>query len=89
MPSLSSTIPSFPPSDCCALDSVFVTNCVCVINANNVLYSIALYYAFSALMLLVWQQKWHLACKRLSGGVLVWLNWLPFLGEAHICIWPS
>jgi len=30
--------------------------------------------AFSALMLLVGQQEGHPACKRLSGGVLVWLS---------------
>jgi len=28
---------------------------------------------FSALMLLVGQQEGHLACKKLSGGVLAWL----------------
>jgi len=27
-------------------------------------------FAFSALMLLVWQQEGHLACKKLSGWVL-------------------
>jgi len=30
--------------------------------------------AFSALMLLVGQQESHPACKKLSGGVLVWLT---------------
>ena len=30
--------------------------------------------AFSALMLLVGQQEGHPACKKLSGGVLVWLS---------------
>jgi len=30
-------------------------------------------YAFSALTLLVGQQDGHPACKKLSGGVLVWL----------------
>jgi len=29
---------------------------------------------FSALTLLVGQQEGHLACKKLSGGVLVWLS---------------
>ena len=29
--------------------------------------------AFSALTLLVGRQEGHLACKKLSGGVLVWL----------------
>jgi len=30
--------------------------------------------AFSALTLLVRQQEGHPACKKLSGGVLVWLS---------------
>jgi len=37
-------------------------------------------------MLLVGQQKGHLVCKKLSGGVLAWLSvW----SEVQICIWPS
>ena len=40
----------------------------------------------SALTLLIGWQEGHLACKKLSGGMLVWLSvW----GEVHICIWPS
>ena len=31
-------------------------------------------YAFSALTLLAGQQKGHLACKKLSGGMLAWLT---------------
>jgi len=31
-------------------------------------------FAFSALTLLVRQQEGHPACKKLSGGVLVWLS---------------
>jgi len=43
-------------------------------------------YAFSALMLLVGRQEGHPACKKLSGGVLVWLSvW----SEVQTCIWPS
>jgi len=34
--------------------------------------------AFSALMLLVGRQEWHLPCKKLSGEVLVWL-----------CVWSE
>jgi len=30
--------------------------------------------AFSDLMLLVGQQEGHLACKKLSGGMLAWLS---------------
>jgi len=38
--------------------------------------------AFSALTLLVRRQEGHPACKKLSGGVLVWLSvW----GEVKIC----
>ena len=43
-------------------------------------------FAFSALTLLVGQQSGHLACKKLSGGVLAWLSvW----SEMQTCIWPS
>ena len=42
--------------------------------------------ALSALTLLVERQEGHLACKKVSGGVLVWLSvW----SEVQICIWPS
>ena len=41
--------------------------------------------AFSALMLLVAWQEGHLACRKLSGGVLAWLSvW----SEVQTCIWP-
>ena len=41
---------------------------------------------FSALMLSVGRQEWHLACKKLSGGVLAWLSvW----SEMQTCILPS
>jgi len=42
--------------------------------------------AFSALTVLVGRQEGHLACKKLSGGVLAWLSvW----SKVQICIWPS
>jgi len=42
--------------------------------------------ALNALMLLVGQQEGYPACKKLSGGVLVWLSvW----SEVQTCIWPS
>ena len=42
--------------------------------------------AFSALTLLVGRQEEHPACKKQSGGVLVWLSvW----SEVQTCIWPS
>jgi len=43
-------------------------------------------FAFSALTLLVGRQEGHRACKKLSGGVLVWLSvW----SEVQTCICPS
>jgi len=43
-------------------------------------------HAFSALMLLVERQEGHLACKKLSGGMLAWLCvWV----KVQFCIWPS
>jgi len=43
-------------------------------------------HAFGALTLLVGRQEGHPACKKLSGGVLVWLSgWI----EVQACIWPS
>jgi len=43
-------------------------------------------FVFSALMLLVGRQEGHPACKKLSGGVLVWLSdW----SEVQTCTWPS
>ena len=42
--------------------------------------------AFSALTLLDGRQEGHPACKKLSGGVLVWLSvW----SKVQTCIWPS
>jgi len=49
-------------------------------------FSFSSSFAFSALTLLVGRQEVHLACKKLSGGVLVWLSvW----SEVQTCIWPS
>jgi len=42
--------------------------------------------AFSALTLLVGQQEGHLACKKVSDGVLAWLS---VLSEVQTFIWPS
>jgi len=51
-----------------------------------ILFIILFYLAFSALMLLVGWQEGHLACKKQSGGVLVWLSvW----SKVQTCIWPS
>ena len=43
-------------------------------------------YLFSALTLLVSRQEGHPACKKLSGGVLVW--WKVW-SKVQTCIWPS
>jgi len=55
-----------------------------------VFYCLPLYYiycfAFSALTLLVGRQEGHPACKKQSGGVMVWLSvW----SNLQTCIWPS
>ena len=43
-------------------------------------------FSFSALTLFVGRQEGHLACKKVSGGVLAWLSvW----SEVQTCIWPS
>ena len=43
-------------------------------------------FAFTALTLLVGWQEGHPACKKQSGGVLVWLSvW----SKVQTCIWPS
>jgi len=48
--------------------------------------SLVFIVAFSALTLLVGRQEGHLACKKLSGGVLAWLSvW----SEVLTCIRPS
>jgi len=44
------------------------------------------YFAFSALTLLVEQQEGHPACKKQTGGVLVWLS---LWSKVRTCIWPS
>jgi len=47
---------------------------------------LAHFIAFSALTLLVGRQEGHPACKKLSGGVLVWLSvW----SKVQTYIWPS
>ena len=43
-------------------------------------------FAFSALTLLVGRQEGHPACKKQSGGVLMWSSvW----NKVQTCIWPS
>ena len=53
---------------------------VCILCSNMLTVCI------SALMLLVGRQEGHPACKKLSGGMLVWLSvW----SKVQTCIWPS
>jgi len=41
-------------------------------------------YSFSALTLLLGRQEGHLACKKLSGGVLTWLSvWSEVRADLH------
>ena len=56
------------------------------IGASAKLELVDKFCSFSALTLLVGRQEGHPACKKLSGGVLVWLSvWSKVLA----CIWPS
>ena len=59
---------------------------VCSNDLRYVVSKLLLYAAFSALMQLVGHQEGHLACKKLSGGVLAWLSvW----NKVQTCIRPS
>jgi len=52
---------------------------------TNALLVLSAQYASSALTLLVGWQEEHPACKKQSGGVLVWLSvW----SKVQTCIWP-
>jgi len=54
--------------------------------SNFPIFHLCIAIAFSALTLLVGRQEGHPACKKQSGGVLVWLSvW----SEVQTCIWPS
>ena len=70
------------------LDKGPLKGCVCVLRLT-VMSSLLTYmclYAFSTLTLLVGLQEEHLACNKLSGGVLAWLSvW----SEVQTCIRPS
>jgi len=43
-------------------------------------------YRYVSVSDIFFSKERHLACKKLSDGVLVWL---PLWGEVQICIWPS
>jgi len=64
-----------------SLSSLNMTRCL-----QRVHIQLQMTHAFSALTLLVGRQEGHLACKKLSGGVLAWLSvW----SKMKTCIWPS
>ena len=70
---------------CC---STVITSCACayVCYFRHLYPFICTTMAFSALTLLVRRQEGHPACKKLSGGVLVWLSvW----SEVQTCIRPG
>ena len=57
-----------------------------VVKVSTVYHQVLRFFAFSALTLLVGRQEGHSACKKQSGGVLVWLSvW----SEVQTYIWPS
>jgi len=66
---------------------IYFTNLPTKLLPNNFFTNIFVsLVAFSALTLLVGRQEGHPACKKLSGGLLVWLSvW----SEMQTCIWPS
>ena len=81
---------------CCVLLSAFSVKWLAVKTASEMTYTVSSgalnstpassQSAFSALMLLVGRQEGHLACKKLSCGVLALLSvW----SEVQTCIWPS
>jgi len=69
-------------SGCTSLDIGVNAN----LNLVNKFYYLFCYFAFIALTLLVGEQERHLACKKLSGGVLAWLS---VCHNVEICIWYS
>ena len=72
-----------PSSGGSATESLFMLVCLYL---NSCLTTIILTYSFSALTLLVGRQEGHLACKKLSCGVLARLSvW----SKVQTCIWPS
>ena len=67
---------------CCQFCSNFP---VVALSSTYVIFTQVLQTAFSALTLLVGRQEGHPACKKQSGGVLVWLSvW----SKVQTCIWP-
>jgi len=64
----------------------FVFSCYILFRCDHCADFYIVNMSFSALTLLVGRQEGYPACKKLSGGMLVWLSvW----SEVQICIWPS
>jgi len=64
---------------------------MCLLSDDNSLgftlwWQLTRFTMISALLLLVGRQEGHLACKKLTGKVLVWL---PVWSEVQTCMWPS
>jgi len=66
--------------------SLFFAALVVIITITNSRAVCSVVFAFSALTLLVGWQEGHPACKKLSGGVLMWLS---LWSEVQTCICPS
>jgi len=61
----------------CCFSSIFslLTKCLLLLlQFQKICRYPVIFVAFSALTLLVGWQEGHLACKKLSGGVLAWLS---------------
>ena len=73
---------------CCLLVLEYCQSCSLTSLTVTLIYScfVSTRHAVSALTLLVKRQEWHPACKKLSGGVLVWLS---VRSDVQISIWPS
>jgi len=75
--------------DPCQAEQLAMTTYFRKSSLNNVLFDLlsnAKSNAFSALTLLVGRQEGHPACKKLRGGVLVWLS---VCSKVQTCILPS
>ena len=83
--STGTTSPAHCHSCNCSTNYADIFVAVWLVFLQSFLY-VYVYFAFSALTLLVGRQEGHPACKKLSGGVLAWLSvWR----EVQTCIWPS
>jgi len=63
------------------------SNVACSVLRRNIKFCLLTYFAFCDLMLLVGQQEGHLACKKLSGGVLSSLSVCSKVQTCMKCSW--